>query len=378
MPRPADPPARLPAGPLARPFAPARALLLFAALLRPAAAAAAPAPDCGAVLGLPADAALPAAAATADRRALSEAAACWYEVGRYDRAREALRAADGGAEPVHQALYVILLAVGGEHGPAAEALARARERWPRDRALLRADLVRRVAAGDAGAWAELDAALADRPDDPQLRLAAAEMTALAPDAASARARAVVGREEGLAARLNSAALRLDAGDAPACLELLRAAAAQGRGLVPYETLRHRCAVMAADLEAAGEALLALGPAQAAAQLPAGAIIEHARLLGLAGQGKSGARLLELARSATADEAVARDSLQLRLLREAGDLDGALAVARRGLASPQSRANLARALVAAGRSADAKALVEPACAEMKGAEGRECLAWARSL
>lgn len=302
---------------------------------------------------------------------------CWYEVGRYDKARALLAERDGGDTVEDAAVYIILVARGGDAAGARAALAAARQRFGAQPALDRAALVQRLAAGDGGAWTDLDAALAARPHDPQLVQAAAEMTALQPDAATASARAAVGREEGAAARYNGAALRFEAGDWTGC------GAAVDAGLAvladaPDDTLEarllglaHRCAVAGEDLAAANRRLKALGPARARERIDEGALVQHAQLLGAAGAPAAGAKLLGL--KPVVDPAVqpARDSAELRLRREAGDLDGALAVARRGRTTPAARANLARALHDAGRTTEALVLLRPACPELRGAARRQC-------
>lgn len=315
---------------------------------------------------------------------ISDRVQCWYEVGRYDKARALLAERGGGDTAEDAAVYVILVARGGDVAGARRALDHARQRFGAQPALERAALVQRLAGGDAGAWTELDAALAARPHDPQLVRAAAEMTALQPDAATPTARAAVGREEGAAARYNGAALRFEAGDWTGCGEVADAglavlADAPDRGLeARLLGLAHRCAVAGEDLSTANRRLKALGPARARVEIDDGALVQHAQLLGAAGAPKAGAKLLGLKPTVAPAIQPTRDSVELRLRREAGDLEGALAVARRGLTTAAARANLARSLHEAGRTTEARVLLGAACPELRGAARRQCEQYREAL
>ena len=337
---------------------------------------------------MPADFDAPQWAGVTDVAALSAAARCWYAVGRYGMARDALTRAGGGESAEDAAVLVILIARDGRQGDAQRALTAASHRFPGHSALTRASLVQRIAAGDHTAWADLDQGLSRAPGDHQLVLAAAEMTALAPDAATPAARAAVGQEEGAAALYNSAALRAESGDAPGCLSgtdralgLLTQDAGSGDTSIAdlrarLLVLRHRCAVEDGQLAPANAALRAIGPRQAREMLSPAALILHAKLLQQAGDPRSGARLLGL-RSRPSDASQSgdlqgvQDSLELHLWREADELDRALAVAQRGAASPEARANLAKALSAADRKPEARALLEHTCPDMRGNDRRAC-------
>ncbi len=305
------------------------------------------------------------------------AARCWYAVGRYDRALEVLQAPGIEREAADDAVLVILLARAGRPEAARAALAAAEARHGPGDARLRARLVLRLASGDAGAWDALDAALAARPGAPQLVLAASEMTALQPDAATPGARAAVGREEGAMARYNGAALRWESGDWAGCGDGVDEALALLADAPDMSLehrllgLGHRCAVGGADLARANALLTRMGPAVARTAVDPGALVRHAQLLGEAGAPGAGARLLGLRPTVEPALQPTRDSVELRLRREAGDLDGALKVARGGAASAGARANLARALHEAGRSTEARALLSGACPDLRGTDRRAC-------
>lgn len=315
---------------------------------------------------------------------------CLYENGRHQVARELLDQTWRGRSPAEAqaalgakadegiALYVILVAHGGRAAEAQALLSAAETRLGPRPHLRRARLLTRAYAGDkAGAWRELDALLAAAPAELPYLMAAAELASIDPDGISAPARAVIGMRATPNSRYNQAVQQLADGAPRACAEAVHRALP---ALPPAEgprflSLGYRCAVQAEDAGDAATFLKALGPA-GARSLPADAVLVHARLLVDAGEGTSGVRLLSLVQPQDAAQAGLAQTLRVRVATEAGELDAALAAADAS-ASAASRANLGRKLVEAGRAAEARPLIEGACAELKGEAARQCyeyLSW----
>ena len=102
-----------------------------------------------------------------------------------------------------------------------------------------------------------------------------------------------------------------------------------------------------------------------------AVVRHAELLY---KNESYAASLELLRHITPSGEAQRnavETIQVRSLTRKGDLDEAIAVARNNHAEASSLANLALTLHNAGRTDDAKGVLEPACGRMQGEEATRC-------
>jgi len=310
---------------------------------------------------------------------------CLYRLGRLELARADLKI---GLDPVSGVTETEPLVVGaileareGEQAQARAWLDRARSLSSRsDPMVLRGVIVVQGVSGDfPGAWKELDRALERSAEDPVLRVAAMELIALDPDGASEVARAAIGRRVKSVTRHNRASGWLSAGQPAACVHEADGAIADAdrediEAIAALHVLAWRCGVAAEQVGPATRHLKAMGKETLSKQ-PAGTVIAHVRLLRDAGQVRSALKLLALTRPVSDLDGrdVATLAVGLRILL--GDLDGALVHATEE-ASPVSRANLAKALHEAGRTAEAVALLDRSCAELDDAPG--CVSWREHL
>ncbi|MFM2245228.1 MAG: hypothetical protein RL071_1302 [Pseudomonadota bacterium] len=323
-------------------------------------------------------------AAPTDRALGFAVADCLYENGRYQVARETLDAAWRGADAAAfrplgargaeaLALYAILLAHGQRAGEARALLDGARAAVGADPHLQRAAVMVRAYGGDRpGAWAELAALRQGAPHELAYLRATAELASLDPDGITPAAREVLAVRSSPDTRFNRAARHLNDRAPRACVEVVR----QSLPELPeaerprFRTLGYTCAVQADDLSAATALLKEVGPQQARG-LPSDAVIGHARLIADAGDMATAVKLLGLTQPADAEQRGLAQTIRVRAATEAGDLGGALAAAASGEASPASMANLARALVTAGRIPEAEPLLDKACPQLKGEAAGQC-------
>ena len=108
-----------------------------------------------------------------------------------------------------------------------------------------------------------------------------------------------------------------------------------------------------------------------ASLRADSVIRHADVLCEAERYDAAVALLQRVRVETVEQRGDADTIHVRCQTQSGDLDGALEVAQRNHAQPNTIANLALALKEAGRVAEARAVLEPACPRMQGADAPRC-------
>lgn|GEM_PF-6330848 len=310
---------------------------------------------------------------------------CLYRLGRLESARTDL---DQALDPVKAVDAVEALAVGAilaaRNGDAARAearLSRARKvAGAKHPQVLRGSVVVQGVLGDfPGAWSALDRALDQSAEDPILRTAATELIALDPDGATDRARAAVGRRVKSVTRHNRASGWLNAGQPAACLHEAEGALAEAdpedtAAIASLHELAWTCGVAAEQVGPATRHLKAMGRAALADQ-PAGTVIAHVRLLRDADQGRSALKMLSLVQPVSAADLRDVATLGVTLRTEQGDLDTALQLAT-DTASPVSRANLAKALHAAGRTADAVSLLDRTCPQLD--DPAACRAWADHL
>ena len=310
---------------------------------------------------------------------------CLYRLGRLELAWADLElglAEPGGVTAIEPLVVgAILAARRGDHPRSGQWLGRAETLGGAAHPQVqRGRLVTQAVRGDlAGAWAGLDAALERTEEDPVLRVAATELISLDLDGATPRARAAVGRRVHTVTRHNRASGWLNAGQPAACLHEAEGALEvadpdEADAIAALQALAWRCGVAAAQVGPATRHLKAMGR-DALAEQPAGTVIAHVRLLRDAGQAGSALKLLALVRPQSPADHQDVATLGVGLRTATGDLDGALAAAE-GPASAVSRANLAKALAAAGRTADAVALLDRTCAELE--QPAPCKEWRRHL
>lgn len=310
---------------------------------------------------------------------------CLYQLGRLELARADLVAglvADGaGADPEPWVVGAILDARAGLRPSALARLAQARELAGREHPMvLRGAILLQGIHGDyPGAWAALDAALERHREDPVLRVAATELIALDPDGATASARAAVGRRVKTVTRHNRASGWLNAGQPAACVHEAEGALSESdpddaAAVAALQVLAWRCGVAAGDVGAATRHLKAMGRS-ALAEQPPGTVIAHVRLLRDAGQLGSALKLLQLVQPRAEVDRQERATLAVGIRVLQGDLDGALSEAS-AETSAVGRANLAKALHAAGRTAEAVSLLDRTCSELD--DPKACEAWRAHL
>jgi len=321
----------------------------------------------------------------ADMQARRARGVCRYRLGRLQMAWDDLVASlDPSAQEVEALVVGAILAARRKDTDRARTwLAQARRAGGSEHPqVLRGEVVVMGASGQLPeAWKQLDAALASTDEHAALRVAATEMVALDPDNATPLARAAIGRRVQTVTRHNRASSWLNAGQPAACAHEAENALAEADpedtdAIRSLHELAWRCAVAAGQVGPATRHLKTLGR-QAAGTLPPGAMIAHVRLMRDAGQVPTALKMLRLVKPAT--DADRRDiaTLAVGLHTGQGDLDAALTAATDD-ASPISRTRLAKALVAAGRTSDAVALLDRTCPQMERADARECSAWNKRL
>ena len=319
-----------------------------------------------------------------DLKARQARGVCRYRLGRLELAWEdftaSLQPSASEVEPL--VVGAILAARRGDSARASSWLAQARGAAGDDHPqVLRGEIVVLGASGSLPqAWQKLDAALAATDEHPVLRVAATELVVLDPDHATPSARAAIGRSVQMVTRHNRASSWLTAGQPATCLyeaeeALKQADPEEADGIQRLHALAWRCAVAAKQVGPATRHLKTLGR-QGAASLPAGAMVAHARLMRDAGQVATALKMLGLVKPATATDQRDVASLAVGLNIALGHLDAALAASAR--ASPVTRTKLAKALVAADRTADAVALLDQTCPQMHASDARECASWVARL
>ena len=316
-----------------------------------------------------------------DREARLARGVCLYRLGRLELARGDLNQAlePSSAVSLTEPLVVgaILAARAGNGLQARTRLERARAlAGARDPQVLRGTILVQGSLGDLpGAWKALDAALLASAEDPVLRVAATELIALDPDGATERARAAVGRRVKTVTRHNRASGWLNAGQPAACVHeaegaIVDADPDDADAIAALHVLAWRCGVAAGQVGPATRHLKAMGRSALKKQ-PPGTVIAHVRLLRDAGEAATALKLLSLVQPASDVDRRDVATLQVGLRVALEDLDGALARATAD-ASAVSRARLAKALHAAGRTADAVGLLDAVCPLLD--DVGECTQW----
>lgn len=319
--------------------------------------------------------------APGDRAARRARGVCLYRLGRLELARTDLREGlrDSGSVTDVEALVVgaILEARGGQRDSSSRWSARARAVGGAEHPqVMRAQVVLGGVLGDyPTAWATLDRLLEKHPEEPTLRVAATELIALDPDGATRAAREAIGRRVETVTRHNRASSWLNAGEPAACLHEAAGALAEAdpedtAAIASLHVLAWRCGVASEQVGPATRHLKAMGRAGLQDQ-PPGTVIAHVRLLRDADQVDSALKLLRLVQSRSDLDRRDVATLAVGLYEKAGDLDRALDHATAD-ASAVSRANLAKALHAGGRTADAVALLDRTCPQLDDPAG--CGTW----
>lgn len=328
------------------------------------------------------------AAAPSDLVARRARGVCLYQLGRLEYAWADLKlglsmpdAATQDPEPA--VVGAILAARRGENAAVVRYLAMASaahsDRHPQ---VVRGRIVTRGAGGDlGGAWAALDKALKRSGEHPAVRTAALELIALDPDGATPSARAATTRAVTAVTRHNRAAGWLSAGHPDACVAEAEGALSEAdpsdiEQVEALELLAWRCAVAASLVGPATRHLKEMGRARANT-LPPGTLIQHVRLVRDAGQPATALKLLSLVQPVSVADHRDVATLRVGLLTALGQLDDAVLAATSD-ASAVSRANLAKALVADGRTADALVLLSVVCPAMTGRAAADCVRWQGQL
>lgn len=316
-----------------------------------------------------------------DRAVALERGLCLHAVGRNDQALTALQAALSGArlgalveaspDAAQGAVVVgVLLAWRGETGAARGWLrglkgALGAEHPGTRRAAI---LLQAVEGDDAEAWAAARTLWQGQPDDPHAQALIAELTARDPDGAPPWAREMLSRPARTLSRTNRAVGLLTGGRFGDCVTLVDETLAEAREAAEIRRLHilgHRCGAHGGDLRAANTHMLKL---RDLAALDGQAVLAHADLLATVGKVADALRLVELAQP---DDPRGADTRRVRWNLALDRLDAAVDAAAAGAASAESRATLGLALHKAGRDSDARAVLEPACADLDRGAKRDC-------
>lgn len=281
------------------------------------------------------------------------------------------------------AVILVLLHIDdGDLEGAAQALAEARQAFGDYSGLKAAEAMLLRARGEEGkGWTALAEALSAEPDSRSLRIAS---TVIEHGAATAN-------EDGLAAVarygtpvmiFNLAVGSTNAGLHARCVMLVDALAAEPDAsrraseqwteartelLAEALSLGYDCAVRSPELEAAER----FGERAGWTAVGAGAAMNHAKLLYEAGQLEALVAQVERTRAAEGEHAEWAVDLVIRAHLDREELDQALIWARHAAAGPGGRFNTGTALAVAGRSAEAKALLESACPKLEGDAAEAC-------
>lgn len=321
-------------------------------------------------------------------------AECLYRVGRYEwviddlevvfngrSINQTLSAATAGGVPEEIArvsvengavVRIIMLLDKGQTQPAKSLYSAAKKVFGDSPAMARADIAIDAYTGNnRSAWKGVDAGLARWPGEHQIEQAAREMTSRDPRGVTEAANAVLNAPANTVGWYNDAVSAYTSGNYSDCLSTVDMALAEGSIAADHDRflkIGYTCAVTNGDLQRTNQFIVQMGGVTG---LRSDAVVRHAELLY---KNESYAAALELLRHVTPgdeEQRAAVETLQVRSLTRKGDLDEALTIARSNHASASALANLALALKNAGRTDDARAILEPACLRMQGSDATRC-------
>jgi len=323
-------------------------------------------------------------------RPLLARAECYYRVGRYEWVRRDLKRAcsssvagalrqaeqEGGddARSVVEngaTLQVIMHVFDKKQGAARASYQQARGVFGDTAAMARAEIAITAGGGDTrAAWRQVDAALDRFPSDPQAKLAAAEMASRDYRNITPKANAILNAPAETVGLYNDALAAYNTRDYAGCL----ATTDKGIANLPEEehtrfyALGYLCAVTGGQVSRSNTIVRDLG---GISDLRPDAVIRHAELLIQRDREQAAIALLKRVRPADVNQRADAETLQVRAMTKAGDLDSAIQVALRGHARPNAIANLGMKLKNANRDAEARQVLEPACPRMQGNDATRC-------
>lgn len=325
---------------------------------------------------------------------LIDRAHCYYRVGRYEWVRRDLRLAlgsrsltaaiaaaeaDGASAADARAtvelgavLQVVMAVEDKDAGQASSIYGSARQVFGDSPAMARANIAVVAGGGDTKrAWGLVDTALDRWPGDGHIRMAAAEMASRDYRNITEKANALLNAPASAVGWYNEGVAAFQRSDFPTCLSNVDAALAS---VGPEERLRfinlgYSCAVTSGSLSDSNRFIREAG---SVADLRADVVIRHADLLHKAARHDAALALLERVTPTSGQQQADTDSLLVQTYVAQGNLDGALKVGLRGRANPGSVANLALLLKEAGRTEDARAVLQPTCSRMTGEDAARCL------
>ena len=318
---------------------------------------------------------------------------CYYRVGRYGWVRRDVDSVfggrsvggavddavkDGASQDEARAIVEtgvvlqVFLAIDDNRLNSARSAYREGQRYFGDTAAMdRAKVLVTSGGGDnQKAWQLVDEMLEKHPGDPHAFMAAAEMASRDYRNITERANELLNQPASAVGWYNEAVAAYQTGDYDSCWDNVQA----GLANVPAEEhprfyrLAYTCAVTEGSLSRSNQIIRESGDIGG---LRPDAVIRHADVLCKSERFDAGVALLKRVRVETVEQRADAETLQVRCLMQSGDLDGALAVASRNHAQPNTIANLALELKGAGRIDDARTILEPACARMQGADTPRC-------
>ena len=321
-------------------------------------------------------------------------AECLYRVGRYEwviddldvvfngrSVKQAIDAATTGGVPDAIAevsvengavVRIIMLLDSGQIRPAKSLFSAARKVFGDSAAMARADIAIDAYTGNNNAaWKAVDAGLEKWPGEHQIEQAVREMASRDPRGITEAASRILNAPANTIGWYNNAVSAYTSGDYTSCLSTIDMALAEPTISSEHDRflkLGYTCAVTAGDLKKTNQFIVKMGGISG---LKADAVLQHADLLH---KNESYAAALELLRHIDPTNATQRsdvETLQVRCYTRKGDLDAAMAIAAQNNTEAATLANLALALHEAGRTDEAKAVLEPACSQMQGTEASRC-------
>jgi tetratricopeptide (TPR) repeat protein len=321
-------------------------------------------------------------------------AECLYRVGRYEwviddldvvfngrSVNQAIDAATTGGVPDSIArvsvengavVRIIMLLDTGQTRPAKSLYSAARKVFDDSAAMARADIaIDWYTGNNNAAWKAVDAGLEQWPGEHQIEQAVREMASRDPRGITDAADGILSAPANTIGWYNNAVSAYSSGDYSTCLSTIDMAIAEPTISSDHERflkLGYTCAVTAGDLKKTNQFIVKMGGISG---LRSDAVVLHAELLY---KNESYAAALELLRHIAPADAAQRvevETLQVRASTRKGDLDGAMAFAAQNNTEASALANLALALHNAGRTDEAKTILEPACSQMQGADATRC-------
>ncbi|MFT4974670.1 MAG: tetratricopeptide (TPR) repeat protein [Myxococcota bacterium] len=318
---------------------------------------------------------------------------CYYRVGRYGWVRRDVNAvfqgrtvrdavtqatAEGASEAEARAivetgvvLQVFLATDEGQLNSARSAYREGQRYFGDTAAMDRARVMVTSGEGDnLKAWQRVDAMLDKHPGDPHAFMAAAEMASRDYRNITEKANALLNAPASAVGWYNEAVAAYQTGDYERCWDNVRAGldSVAPEDHSRFYRLGYTCAVTEGSVSRSNQIIRESGDISS---LRPDAVILHADVLCKTERYAAAVALLSRVQVETVEQRTDAETLQVRCLMLSGDLDGALGVASHNYAQPNTIANLALQLKDAGRTDEARAVLEPTCPRMQGADAPRC-------